>query len=1024
MQITEHWIQRFSAGLLAAAIGLGAAVMTPAQMVTGERIPGYKQVFGLGGEGKTADFTLEEIRSTPPANVVWPGEQTELVFKLTNKSKEPLQCEGRWELIQYGTKSKPNDVWEPDLFQIGKTVRIPVTINLPAGTNTEVTARPPLPETFGGFALILDLGNHGRAMAATLVRAPKADPDRVQYPTYAMDMPWPHEISIQTYKLFQRLGIKGCRYGVGYFPTTAPNFAERWARLRKELGEMQEHNITVLMTIGEGGAPQPLGQSRPWLKEDGTMMENIKEDYAWMPEYDADFEKWCKMIAAEFGWPKGPVNAVELWNEPWEGVSISGWGADCLRFREIYEHMARGTEVGRTEGHTQVLIGGACSSTNTRDKLFPDGSDKFLQWLDFVSIHYQPLAADPALEPKWMNRKSPYGPVRVWDTESWIANSEDRVAGVIASMRSQGQSRTAGIFGGNVYEMRWNRDLQNQQVSVVQTWSPAVAVAAVQQFIGQRAFKEILFTNGLPWIYAFDGLKSDDDGTLVVLGDLGAVYNRDRTLFRGVGSLTHKASPATGKADDGENKLAATPLIENTTLSFSDQDGRFVLYDFYGNPLPSQQGQIVVPLNGLGYFLRTTGAKGSFKQLVAAVRKAKIQGYEPVAFEVSDFTAPVTRKPLLKVKVTNILNRPVKGRLSFSVDGCQLSPQSMEVKLAPQETRVYTPGLVAGKAREDNSYAAKVVFDAGSDGSCEHREILHANVVAHRTIEADGKLDDWKDVLPQPVGGEGIRANLTETAWLPFMKVDANAKNGLAIGYAAYDDNYFYFAAKVVDNTPYEGGPRFETRNDDDYFYPEKSFSKPKDGRKELVWPAGVRRFTYRRDFEIPSGSGSSDNVQLAFNVLPASQKSMYSHPKGTMPRYMAYPDTDYEFVFNSVAPRFGGGEEIWCLLKPGMPRKHFYPRQPKAPIDGGPVKDGRLVMRHEGNLRIIEAALPWSSIPDVKRRVDKHQTVKFTFRVNDNRGPAQELAAQRSVSKENCLTFHNDWQTHWANELEFGFEP
>jgi hypothetical protein len=142
------------------------------------------------------------------------------------------------------------------------------------------------------------------------------------------------------------------------------------------------------------------------------------------------------------------------------------------------------------------------------------------------------------------------------------------------------------------------------------------------------------------------------------------------------------------------------------------------------------------------------------------------------------------------------------------------------------------------------------------------------------------------------------------------------------------------------------------------------------------------------------------------------------------MPRYMAYPDTDYEFVFNSVAPRFGGGSEIWCLLKPGMPRKHFYPHQPKAPIDGGPVKDGKLVMRHEGNLRVIEAALPWSSIPDVKRRIDKHQTVKFTFRVNDNHGPAQELAAQRSVSKENCLTFHNDWQTHWANELEFGFEP
>ena len=39
-----------------------------------------------------------------------------------------------------------------------------------------------------------------------------------------------------------------------------------------------------------------------------------------------------------------------------------------------------------------------------------------------------------------MNRKSPYGPVRVWDTESWIANSEDRVAAVIASMRPRARA--------------------------------------------------------------------------------------------------------------------------------------------------------------------------------------------------------------------------------------------------------------------------------------------------------------------------------------------------------------------------------------------------------------------------------------------------------------------------------------------------------------------------------------------------------------------------------------------------------
>lgn len=996
-----------------------------AQMVTGEHIPGYRQVFGLAENQKAKDFAIEELRSTPPANVVWPGEQPELVFRFVNQSDKAVDVDAHWELIPYGTKSKPNDVWEPDLFALGDRIAIPVKITAPAKGSVELIAKPLLPERYGGCALVLDLGDHGRAFAAALARVPRPDPDRAQFPTYALDMPWPHEISTQTYNLFQRLGVKGCRHGVGYFPTTSPDFQRRWDELARQLREMQEHNITVMITIGEGGAPMPLGQPRPWLEEDGTMKDIPQKDYAWLPEYDADFEKWCRRLASEFGWPKGPVNAIELWNEPWEGVSISGWAADIPRFREIYEHMARGIEAGRQEGGTQVLIGGACSSTNTRDKLFSDGTDKFLKWLDFVSIHYQPLAADPALEPKWMTRKSPYGPVRVWDTESWIANSEDRVAGVIASMRSQGQSRTAGIYGGNVYEMRWNRDLQDKPVSVVQTWSPAVAVAAVQQFIGQREFSRILFTNGLPWIYVFDGLKSPDDGTLVVLGDLGAVYDRDRTLFRGVGSLkkTGPGNATQSTGSEANKKLAASPTLLDASLTISDHEGDFVLFDFYGNPLPSKNGKITIPLNGLGYFLRTTGKHGSFDKLLATVKAARIDGYEPVAFEASDFTQRLAPKAAFKIKLSNILNRPVSGALNLALENCELVSSNLSVQLKPNESRILVVELRSARIREDNSYVLKAAFDAGKDGACQHQETLHANVAARKTIHVDGQLDDWSGALPLPIGGEGLQASLTETAWLPFNKLGDSAKSGLAIGYTAYDNDFFYFAAKVVDATPYEGGPRFETRDDDSYFYPDKVFTLPKDGHKELTWPQGVRHFTYRKDFEIPSGVGNMDNIQIAFNVLPADKKPLYSHPKGTMPHYMIYSDTDYEFVFNTVAEKFGGGVETWCLQMPGMPRKHFFPRQPKSEIDGGAVKDAKLAMRRDGNLRILEAALPWPAIPEVKQCLDSGKTFKFTFRVNDNQGPASELAAGRSVSKVNSLTFHCEWQTHWANELEFGFE-
>ena len=141
------------------------------------------------------------------------------------------------------------------------------------------------------------------------------------------------------------------------------------------------------------------------------------------------------------------------------------------------------------------------------------------------------------------------------------------------------------------------------------------------------------------------------------------------------------------------------------------------------------------------------------------------------------------------------------------------------------------------------------------------------------------------------------------------------------------------------------------------------------------------------------------------------------------MPRFMVYKDTDYEYFLHAVGATYGGGTEIWRLLAPGVPRKHFYPRQPKAEKDGGPVADGKLAIVQDGSTRIVECALPWSEIPDVKAALDAGHPIKFSFRVSDDKGPTYELAAGRSVSKQNALTFHAYWESHWANELEFAFE-
>jgi hypothetical protein len=517
------------------------------QLTAGPKMPGFAEAFGIDGTKQAQDYTVDELEvragNTSMANVLWPGDKADFLLHFTNKSHHDIKAKGTIVIEQYGTSVPPGDVWHPHVFKIADAGTVPVDLDLRAGGTQDITIHPPIPETFGGYALISDIDGHGRSFIASLVRVLPADPGRVQFPTFALDFVDAATMSEGVYVLFQRLGIKGVRLGEQYYPTDDPKYNENMARTDKYMDWARKHDLTIMMTLSAGNVTttQPLGRPRPWLSPDNEMIKG-KDDRAWLPSYDDDFQKWVQKVNSVYGWPKGNLNAMELWNEPWDGVSISGWGADIPRYREMYTHMAQGIVAARDADGIKTLIGGTCSSTNARDKLFPDGKDTFLKWTDFVSIHYQALSADPSLEPQYVDRKGPYGPVRTWDTESWIANSEDRVAGVIASMRAQGQTRTAGVYRGNAYDAKVIK-VDGRAFPVVQAWSTAAAIAASQKFIGQRDFNQILFKNGLPWVFVFDGAPvidggkaKPDDGTVVIVGDLTKVYSSspNRPLFRSI----------------------------------------------------------------------------------------------------------------------------------------------------------------------------------------------------------------------------------------------------------------------------------------------------------------------------------------------------------------------------------------------------------------------------------------------------------------------------------------------------------
>ncbi|NPV46821.1 MAG: hypothetical protein HPY69_07675 [Armatimonadetes bacterium] len=141
-------------------------------------------------------------------------------------------------------------------------------------------------------------------------------------------------------------------------------------------------------------------------------MLDTKFHLAWLPSHDADFRKFWKRVVSEWGWSRGPVTGIKLWNEPWNGLSIAGWGADDLRYREMFLVLCEAAREACREAGTEVLIGDCDPSSNSFDKLFGDAEDTFLLYLDLCSIHYHGMACPSTYKP-WVNRKGPHGRVRI-----------------------------------------------------------------------------------------------------------------------------------------------------------------------------------------------------------------------------------------------------------------------------------------------------------------------------------------------------------------------------------------------------------------------------------------------------------------------------------------------------------------------------------------------------------------------------------------------------------------------------------
>ena len=145
-----------------------------AQMVTGSDMGDFAAAFENSNNG----WSVQQMGCSLGANALWPDEEVTLTFFI--KPGQALEGESKVDVVQYGSKGTPGDWWKQTVFKIAETSSSKGDVDL-ASEGGFVTDMPKMGGIFGGYALIFDLGERGRAFGATLVRVPA----REWMPTYA-----------------------------------------------------------------------------------------------------------------------------------------------------------------------------------------------------------------------------------------------------------------------------------------------------------------------------------------------------------------------------------------------------------------------------------------------------------------------------------------------------------------------------------------------------------------------------------------------------------------------------------------------------------------------------------------------------------------------------------------------------------------------------------------------------------------------------------------------------------------------
>ncbi len=343
------------------------------------------------------------------------------------------------------------------------------------------------------------------------------------------------------------------------------------------------------------------------------------------------------------------------------------------------------------------------------------------------------------------------------------------------------------------------------------------------------------------------------------------------------------------------------------------------VYDYRGNRINNLSK---IPLNPVEVVYIIADMPPS--QLKQILQNADFQLKNEIKVTALSLSGPVVKGRTIDIKVENIVNKPRSGTLAIAPPkGWTLSQKSINFEnLQPGEQKIISFPIDSFAVNNDNNYEISYSLSVkGKSSSQTGNWKIQSAYAPKKTINVDGNLQDWSDVIATSMG------------------------NGAYKFKVAWDSNNLYFASEIADD-------------------------------KHAPFPPFDPSFTWFRENRVDGAKGDDNTDGLFINI-----DCTKNNPDDLLKGHVLYEkalatDVDYEFFATYST---GNNSELWRYRAPGTNHQGYYPTNAtlnpplmkmKASLSGG--SEGKIKFIRSGNKTIYEGAISLNAIPELKSELSR----------------------------------------------------